>query len=872
MDNSLSEHDPYRGMRRAQDDIQPDFAPGDVIQKGANKLKDNTKKSLKAAEDFATKKGVGKQNPSVNAAKKTEKTPNGLFSGTGRDLPKGTNGKRKFSFGKKSARIFVGAFVGMTAVWVFVIGAPIYMIGALDYNLQNSIGISFIQEALEGQARHVTVSMLLDGKVPDKYANDLAKVGINVGQVTANGEFIRTNSFIANIDDKKDLASLGSGFHVRTEDGELAVLFEDEVIKAEDFATAVEANPAMFMAYSEATDIMARFFYSREVNDIFSEMCLTRHSFHDFESTGDAKKDQDNFNKILEEMLNCSSDVNMSGAGADGSEFFSASMEGNAEEIISEVGEAQSMVSTANATSKAAQLLNSAISANEPYKAAASFMAIEEPIQRARIEGDGPVNELMNVLQERSVATYVDVNTGKTVSNEHSILDTPNFSAAVSQGKFSKEEAANFARDRVLKSTDSVDGDVIKDTAVSQEGQKKVDTVLGISLGNSADEEVLKKASDNIEIAALEKNSDLFKSEIGGNRAVEGGSFISKTISMSTLGAMPSDEEAVLVYNHEVNEALAKRAAAERATKSPFDISSPNTFLGSIMHSFAVGMLKNSQVSNGVSFVSSVGSLANVTNDSFNGLFGGAIADGEDSNYWTTFGNLCETPKGVKSSADIYCTQTTTITTKFMDKKLDVDKEEYEKFVKYGMGRKPTVGVNDAKACEDLADKTVIDEIADIFGVYAACDAVRNSDDKAIVSGAAYVISVYNENRAELEKMSGYALRDKVESLLTESESTAERIKREYLAEHPVDHSAAGIIAERSGLSKEEAQIALNYYNYLARISNYDPTTRFAFGETLVLKHKSPLKDHSNSIALNYYAVKRGEIEYNSIRNRSFAA
>ena len=245
-------------------------------------------------------------------------------------------------------------------------------------------------------------------------------------------------------------------------------------------------------------------------------------------------------------------------------------------------------------------------------------MAIEEPIQRARIEGDGPVNEVMNTLNEVSNATYVDVNTGKEVTTTASIIDTANFAAAASEGTFSKDEAANFARDRVLKSTGTSNDGIIRDTAVGVEGQKKSDSVIGMGIGlETVDRGVLDKAVDNIEIAVSEKNSDLFRSVIGGNRAVEGGSFISNSINMQTLGALPSDSETVLVYSHEANEALARKEAAERATLSPFDISSPNTFLGSIAHGFASSMIRNKKSSMFSSAVSSLGSVASVTGDSF---------------------------------------------------------------------------------------------------------------------------------------------------------------------------------------------------------------------------------------------------------------
>lgn len=872
MDNNLSEHDPYRGMKRAQDDIRPEFSPLKNSPE-ANKAEENNsgKRDLKAAEKAAADKDVEKADQGgVNAAKKSESSPAGLFSGTGRNILKKKSGIP--FLGKKSAGSFIGILVAMLAVGTMMVGTPIFMIGALDYNLQKSLGFSGTVAILEKIAEHITGEKITKGNVPKNYAEDLANAGITVGQVTANGDFVKTNVYIADLDERKDIAAVGSGFQTTTQDGELAVLYDNEIIKGEDFVAAVESDPKMYAAFSEAANISAKFYYSSEVNDIYNEMGITRHAFHNFEITGDEEKDMENYNKILEEVLDKQSDLSVNGFSEE-EDSFTTTIKGDAEAVVQDIAD---QAHGLDPTKKASQLLNSAISANEPYRAAAAFMAIEEPIQRARIEGDGPVNEVMNTLNEVSDATYIDVNTGQEVTTTASIIDTPNFAAAASEGTFSKSEAANFARDRVLKSTGGASDGIIKDTAVDQDGQKKSDSVIDMGIGvTAADKSVLDKAVDNIEIAVSEKNSDLFRSVIGGNRAVEGGSFISNSINMQTLGALPSDQTTVLAYSHEVNEAIARKEAADRATKSPFDISSPNTFLGSIAHSFASSMLRNRRSVLFSSAVSTLGSVASVTNDSLAGLFGGAVADGEDESYLTTFGDECVTASGVTSSADIYCTQHTTIVTKYIEKDGDywdseVDSDSYEKeFVLPAMDRKTTVGVKDASVCEKAAeDKSVIDSLAGIFGLYDACNEV----DAGVANGAAYVLSDSNSDKSKMEKYAGKALYDEASSLLEESETPAYLIKKDYYAKHPKDNSPAGILARRSGLSRWEAEIALNYYSYLARIKNYDPTTRFAFGEDLVIKEESPLKGHSDKIALNYYAVKRGGIEYDSIRNRSFAA
>ena len=77
-------------------------------------------------------------------------------------------------------------------------------------------------------------------------------------------------------------------------------------------------------------------------------------------------------------------------------------------------------------------------------------------------------------------------------------------------------------------------------------------------------------------------------------------------------------------------------------------------------------------------------------------------------------------------------------------------------------------------------------------------------------------------------------------------------------------------MARISGLSKEEAGIAINYANYLTMIANYNPSTRYAFGEKQV---NVPImvefvddKEVDSSVYLAWFS----KIEYSDVRNRSF--
>lgn len=846
--NNSAEKHPVRDS--ANESMRPGFLGG----KGGGETPAEGKINLSrdtAADELGNNEAAAASAPSVAGGaglaaglRKSEAGGGGFFSGTGRSLAEGKKTFNKAKILKVSAG--VGILVAVLVVAVMVVGTPIFMIGNLDYNLMQSLGFSDTVGILEKQAEYVTGEQLAKGEVPAGYAADLAKAGIQVGQVTVAGDFIPTNKFIANVDELNEIAAAGSGFQANSAEGELAVLFDNEVITAADFVAAVESNPKMYMAFTEGADISARYYYSKEVDQVYNDMGLKRWAFTAWEATGDAELDQNNYDAILKTVLDVESSLE---GGYDCEEYgcSGVNLTGDAEDILDDFW---------NPSDSAAQLLNSAISSEESYKAASAFMAIEEPLQRTRIDGDGPANEVMNTLNNDSIiVNYTDVNTGEEVEKGLSIIETPNFVAAVSAGGFDKAEAANFSRDRVLKVTGG-ESSGISETKVSTNGRKKSEIGVGIFGGDEVD---LFAAESSVQIALSDSNSNLFTSVVGGNRIVEGGSFLSNTINQRAVGAMPSDEEMVAEYSRKANEIAMRKAEAERATKSPFDISTPNTFMGSITHGLANMMVQSHVFKAPV--VSAIGAVMSYAGSAMNGLLGNALADGNDNSYLNTFGENCETAGSIDSSADIYCSPKTTIYTGYMNRTEEdwgeMD-EGYEDWVKKGMARW-TWGVKDASVCDNDGTLGVL---MDFFGI---C----NDTDEEEATGGAYVLTGGADT---IKKYSGYTLYDTVSSLLSEKQSTASMIMEEYYKEYPLDNSRAGIVARRSGMTKREAEVALAYANYLNVVARYDASNRYAFGEVeFEMPEKSLLEEHSEKINGDLYCFWRGRNEYGDVRNRNFA-
>ena len=960
-DNGLSANDPYQNMEK------PDIGKGDMAKKvlggaeqaasliatagtggasagaggtaGKKAAADGTKAGAPAAAGSAFKPGSmgnaikGGLKSSASDARENETNPRGFYSGTLNSDDDNSKLSGKVPGIIKMLAPILIMMLGLCIVIAMIIAWPIMMIGAIDYNLQKALGFTDTVGILEKVGEAVTGEFLANGEVPHEYASDLADAGVLVGQVTTSGDFVRTDTYIADIESKNDLVAAASGFsYISQEDGELAVLFNGNVIKADDFIAAVESDPTLYAAYSNAADISAKYYYGEDVNNVFKELDISRGAFNNWESTGDYAVDEASFVEMLNETLDRDTELVVGGADThnivytilkkfgliDNDEDGTWCMGGNGQDCdpkdISELTAGDITSQTASntkeyvtswslagveysddATERAVELLNSTISADEPYKATKVFMAIEEPIQRARAGDNGPINQMMNVISKRSTVSYQTPN-GSTATDTNSILETVNFQAAVGEKKYDVDEAANFGRDKILKINDGlVDDDHIKGNIISTNGHKESTSVSRNGNEESASEEVLKAVDQTVDLALLKNNSEIFQSAIGANRVLEGGSFLSNSINQRTIGAMPSDEAKIAQYDNIVEETIARRAEADRATKSPFDISSPNTLFGSIVHNIATTALGN-PIGNVMSMASTT---AGMTGNAVASLFGTATAEAWNQKFTTMPGRDCKTVPVTETSADLYCTSHNTVGTEHLDwtfkdwkaseigESINDDgtaKDELEDFILLGMDRYSTVGVSSAEVCDKWEDRhqglfgKFLNMFTDMVGLYQKCRTIDAPDADSgtvsvtletpedIATGAKYTFGPQGDKKVEL--YSGYMTYNQVKSLLTGTKSAVAIAKDNYYAEHPKDESRAGKIARISGLTKGEAEIALSYVDYLNTIANYDASTRYKFGAPLVAIEKPILEVHNNKMTGDLYAWHQKEIEYRALRNR----
>ena len=876
-------------------DTRPDFLEGADKEKAQAEQKASSERArdeLNKAESGAEEGGLYRGG---TGAEEREDAAKSYYTGSGKETKKKKS--KKFGIGKASAAITIVFLIVFVVVAIAVVGRPLYQLGALDFGLMRATKITDTANYLDELSVHVGKELAKEGKMPDGLAGELAAHGIVVGQVTANGDFVRTNQYVADIEDLRDLAVLGN-YQVQPSEGELAVLFQNKVIDADNLVAAIHDNPEMYAAFTAAAAVPAKFYLDKASDLIEGDFGINRSYTSSFVSTGDEEKDKEAFREAFEAEVNKSAVVKMAGYGEaeEENEGETQTVSLQFEEEMSENSNASQLIADvanqttgSNATKRAAQVFNAAVSATEPHRAALVFGAIEVPLQQARAGDNGPVNQVINdVIYKENKVTYTDVSTKQLVEKTASIITTPTLAAAISDGKVSKKEAMNQSRDRISILTNMDDYSILRDTTATNKGQKSSGVLIALGLGERADAAALSIAENTVDVSAIQKTSDLVSSSIGGNWTLEGGDYLSMMINRAKLGAMASDAGAVRAYNDESKIYAARREAAERATKSPFDVSSPYTFMGSLMRGVSNAVVRNNASGNN-NAGTVVGVLAELTNDSTKGLWGSALADNEDD---LGFGEGCETVNSVSVEGGYYCTEKTTLITKYMNNsesdwvnstlagELDenggiIEGSGLDEFVNDAAERMTTVGIKDADVCKKWREAhgtiwtAIGDFFANIIDMYDVCGGVDGIEEAA--TGQRWTNSSSNANQEMVEKHSAYVSYDMVRSIMTEEVSKVALAQERYLAKHPVDNSAAGKLARISGMTKDDAEIALAYADYLDMIARYNPATRYAFGGTVfeLEQMREPIVEHANQVAVELYIMWHGRTEYSDLRGRT---
>ena len=487
---------------------------------------------------------------------------------------------------------------------------------------------------------------LLEGNVPENTASRLKAAGVLVGY-NKNGEFVETNQ-----------AEVG-----------LSLKFNDRIITAEDFVKEVNSDAVLYKAFNDATYSRAAYYYDKSAQTVFRKLGISRNNF-----SGD-----EDFEEVMTKVVGDGSDININNVGLyekkneiTNETYYEYGKVGgdanskDAEAFVGSVRDKSFDIDSSQATLNAASSLNTADTISKEQKSSVFFVAFMENISKmkAGLGNESKINEAMNYLYKAEESEVVDVKTGEVVKVGGSMLESHSLYSVLSGEKVRIEKVENYSSDRILRTVENqlgvsgANGGVEKTVASSTNG------IIGsigrlINWGEAALGDVLSKITPTVNSSLVNNGFNDIKGVAGGELLVEGAVNVGKELAKAS-GATAGDATSVKSYAKLNNSILALDAEVDRMNRSPFDITSRNTFLGSIMYKLAVFGMK------GGSLMRNIASFSRVVASSFSSFLPVAFAEDNEEAFLTNFGN-CETLGTIGAVGSSGCTMVATFDTSTLD-------------------------------------------------------------------------------------------------------------------------------------------------------------------------------------------------------------
>ncbi len=870
-----SAHDPYNGME--QPDIRPDFVARQDLSEAEQSAARTSNNSSRSNNNAVNRLRADEQNQRANRSFRNS------VSGK-----KGIGGKRGFSskFGKngkgKNKKRF--APIALMISLIFGGGGLFYLTqttlaptlsnlytNATDlqftsYNSRNTrifrylmTGGNQLQIGIFGK-RYTTFTPYMKSR--------LKKSGIEVGHIDANGNFTTSQLPYKTV-----------------------LRYNNEIIDADAFQNKFASDVNFREAYYKAKRGRIAGFFDASADRYYKKKGATRDIFNRYKSTGDSKTDTDNFRKVVSDRVS-GTDANINTVGRTKNEETNEDVvtkngdDINTRNISGNTPEAKARTMVNNIAGKvsgigvpvcsALRIANIAavtVSAYKIYSSIAYFLSMMEPISKT-LYGNGEssgINETLNFFTTETTSNVQYVNDdgstvtkavsgaplqssgaklilGNTVSpasatQPYSIRDVMKAATtiAVSTG------ATNVICDGVMASsaivslvTNAIPGGALASFIVSAIAH----TVGGIVITGV----VSLVISAIIPYVAKVFTSNVFESYTGipaGEFFTQGAANSNFRLATEGSAYMPADEEYIKQQNHETTVALAQEAAVDRNGRSPFDITSQNTFLGSLLSKFA--LLSNT---NGpIGFLSNIATMVGKSLSVFNP----STSAYDDSISYTSNYHSCENDLS-GTVCDMYDQEIVGMDYSVINLSPDdptyqavlkpnlddngniKENSELAKFISFCTERESPWGVTDSNIMNSLqTDFGVIGN--NLFLVSDVLDIINAGEDLANQgwgTGANCQMSKNNPRwDSEFKYYQLYVNDMRILSSMTDEKNSNPVIayKEKYAEKHPIDTSFEGTLARISGQSKDDIAFLLEYARYSDQIAHYNPAERYAFSK-----------------------------------------
>ena len=533
------------------------------------------------------------------------------------------------------------------------------------------------------------------------------------------------------------------------------LVFKGETISAGNFVNKVKSDVNLYKAFTAATYDRAAYYYDESAEMVFKKIGTNRDNYT-------ASSD---FDAVMTGLVGKGSNINVSNVGLvektdeKGKKYTEYEVIGenagsngaSAEDFVRIVSENNLDEDEFKATMDATTALNNADIISKEQKSAIFYMAFMENISKMKAgEGNSSkINEAMNYLFRETESSVVDTKTGEVIKTKGSMLESPSLYAILSGEKVNVNEVTNYASDRVLKTVgnksgfDNVSNDT-RDSTITSAAEKTKGTIgrYLVSGETAANYDSLSSVVPTINDSMVNNGFETIGGIYGGEMLVEGAVNVGRMLAKSS-GSTVGDGNSVKEYARLTSDILAMDAEVDRMERSPFDITSPNTFLGSIVHKIATsGVLK---------------------------VFGGSIttktfADDKSTNYLSNFGD-CKTIGSIGGVGTATCSEidtfdTSTLNDTFNDPEFNAFVEENTEledgkrtvkkdsvladFIKYNNERITPIGVMDGGILEAIQNKSSkIPFISSIISLIKAWLGA-SEEDKAVATGKVFVNSSSN--------------------------------------------------------------------------------------------------------------------------------
>lgn len=371
-------------------------------------------------------------------------------------------------------------------------------------------------------------------------------------------------------------------------------------------------------------------------------------------------------------------------------------------------------------------------------------------------------------------------------------------------------------------------------------------------------------------------------------------------------GGSVANKTSLISYLQERDRVIAEDAQYDRENRSPFDIRSKYTFLGSLANQIAPIALSLSSVTGAVNSVSAV--VGNATRSLIPKSSATSAAIEAQAASEQTEKN-CPDMANIGAVADAFCnpyiiTDTSTLNTNPASVVNDVnsfggfenpDKEEdavidedskLARYIIYCGQRTSPWGAIDQNIAGDVDSGTVGSSLGDaaigsvplIGDGFDIVSQKSKMDNLGYITGKACVTGNDGEDLGssvsrwkEQKKYQRYIEDQRMaEAAGIVEESAVTKFISKYYEEHPLDNSYEGILARYSGLTKENVVAVLNTLDVLAFMNDYNPTELYPYPQEEKMAEEINIETNNNAFDI-YVSRTNNPIVYDNRRHRNYA-